>query len=315
MFSMEEWDGNVASRAAFTGVASYAITPARRVPYSTFSDALAANPSVERTRRENGDEVMKSAGARLDTQGAAGTRAAFTGADSYANAPARRVLLDIYLPWRAVNTISEAPDKKSIFTRDTDPFNPDRVACILELVQIGPDLTQEQRERVRAFVAAHADVFALAVSEVRVAKGAVYVPKIPADHEFSLKIHQRPWTKPQCTNVNPQIYELVAAGVLRPIKVQDVKCVNPIHLAEKNQEPGLTFNELLHEVNDQCIRAGLPPVTSHRSTATRPTSADPRSHSPKMADMRNIPGAQQVAQDRPHAAGRHPRQAEEALWT
>ncbi|KAJ6520668.1 hypothetical protein DFH09DRAFT_1331664 [Mycena vulgaris] len=47
VFSMEEWDGNAATQAAFSGVASFAITPARQVQYESFTHAILANPPIE----------------------------------------------------------------------------------------------------------------------------------------------------------------------------------------------------------------------------------------------------------------------------
>ncbi|KAJ6459055.1 hypothetical protein C8R45DRAFT_843592, partial [Mycena sanguinolenta] len=122
----------------------------------------------------------------------------------------------------------------TVYTRATDPFNPERVAKILELVRIGSDLTEEQKGIVRSFVTEHADVFALSAGEVCVAEGAEYAPRIPADATFSTRaVPQRPWTKPQTVDVFRQVDEMVAAGVLRRIDPRDVKCVNPITLAEK----------------------------------------------------------------------------------
>ncbi|KAJ7701788.1 hypothetical protein B0H17DRAFT_1195009 [Mycena rosella] len=271
VFSMEEWNGDTALRAALTGEALCAISPARRVPYATFAHAMVANPYIERdipgTSFEDATPEMSMGEQGADqggssNRGTAATRAAFTGAYSYADAPARRVLLDIFPEWLSVNTISEAsatPDPApSIFTRDTDPFKPERVAQILKDVRVGADLSAEERVQVEDLIKEFADVFALSVGEVCIAEGAVYAPKIPVDMQFPLRVNQRPFTKPQAVYVNKQVDELVAAGILRPIHPQDVKCLNPIHLVEKDQSSGMTYNELLHEVNDQCVRAGLP---------------------------------------------------------
>ncbi|KAJ7610648.1 hypothetical protein DFH06DRAFT_901562, partial [Mycena polygramma] len=120
------------------------------------------------------------------------------------------------------------------YTRRTDPFNPQRVAEVLKLVQIGPDLTDTQRQVVRAFVEEHADVFTLSVSEVTVVDGPGYAPTIPSDVAFSTgPVPQRPWTRPQAIDVNRQVDELVAARVLQRMDPHDVKCVSPISLAEK----------------------------------------------------------------------------------
>jgi hypothetical protein len=93
----------------------------------------------------------------------------------------------------------------SVYTRATDPFNPARVAEVHRLVQLGPDLTDEQRTEVQTPVASYADIFALAVSEVNPVKGAVYAPKIPVDHKFSTKVHQRPLTQPQTVYLHQQV--------------------------------------------------------------------------------------------------------------
>ncbi|KAK7033438.1 hypothetical protein R3P38DRAFT_2479217, partial [Favolaschia claudopus] len=126
------------------------------------------------------------------------------------------------------------------FTRATDPFNPKRVERIVNAVTLGPDLTNEQREIVRALVAEYADIFALAVSEVFPVAGAIYAPKIPADtpkipadKKFSTRVQQRPLTKPQAEYLHEQVEMLERAGIIRPIHPRDVKCVSPIKLAEK----------------------------------------------------------------------------------
>ncbi|KAJ7158089.1 hypothetical protein C8R46DRAFT_907836, partial [Mycena filopes] len=121
-----------------------------------------------------------------------------------------------------------------LFTRASDPFKPARVAKILELVELGPDLSPEERVKARAFITAHADAFALSVGEVNAVKGASYAPRIPHDAVFNTGVvNQRPWSKPQNLNVNKQVDVLERAGILRPIAAKDVKCVSPIALAEK----------------------------------------------------------------------------------
>ncbi|KAJ6532118.1 hypothetical protein DFH09DRAFT_933457, partial [Mycena vulgaris] len=121
----------------------------------------------------------------------------------------------------------------SIYTRATDPFNPARVAEILRLVRVGPDLTRPQRDEVMQLISRYADVFALAVSEVCPVKGAVYAPKIPRDCKFSTKVHQRPVTQPQAEYLHAQADIMEAAGIIRRIHPRDVKCVSPIKLAQK----------------------------------------------------------------------------------
>ncbi|KAJ6492431.1 hypothetical protein C8R47DRAFT_976056 [Mycena vitilis] len=140
--------------------------------------------------------------------------------------PARRVLFDIYLPWACVNICDEIPlkPKPNIYTRLTDPFNPERVAEVVWLVKIGPDLTDDQRGVVRAFVEEYADVFALSVGEVKVVDGPGYAPTLPDNVAFSTgPVPQRPWMRPQAIDVNRQVDELVAAGVLQRMDPHAVK--------------------------------------------------------------------------------------------
>jgi hypothetical protein len=85
----------------------------------------------------------------------------------------------------------------SVFTRLTEPHKPERVAAVLEAVTIGPDLTQEQRGRVQAFVSEFADCFALSMKEVIPIPGVEHTMNIPADTTFSTKVHQRPTTPAQ----------------------------------------------------------------------------------------------------------------------
>ncbi|KAJ7812618.1 hypothetical protein B0H14DRAFT_3478661 [Mycena olivaceomarginata] len=143
-----------------------------------------------------------------------------------------------------------------IFTRANDPFNTKRIEHIIESVEIGPDLTAEH------------EVFPVA--------GAVYAPKIPAEKKFSTRVQQRPLSRPQAEYLHEQVEVLERAGVIRPIHPRDVKCVSPIKLAEKEHEGGgLTHEELKHELNEECIRAGLPPVYN-----LPPRDAEPKQNPP-----------------------------------
>ncbi|KAJ6572836.1 hypothetical protein DFH09DRAFT_1312612 [Mycena vulgaris] len=186
------------------------------------------------------------------------TREASTGVISCAIPPARRVPPAIPPIMSPVNQVSQASSIESIYTRATDPFKPERVAAVLKAVKIGDDLTAQQRDGVRALVAEYPDIFALSVSEVLVVDGPGYAPQIPEGVEFSRgTVPQRPWSRPQTVDVNKQVDGLVAAGVLRRMEPCEVKCVNPISLAEKDQDPGLSLNELIYVVEDECIKHGM----------------------------------------------------------
>ena len=57
----------------------------------------------------------------------------------------------------AVDTLSE----DTVFTRHTDPFQPAHIAKIVDLVQIGEDITMAQGEEVRQLISEFADCFML----------------------------------------------------------------------------------------------------------------------------------------------------------
>jgi hypothetical protein len=141
----------------------------------------------------------------------------------------------------------------SIFTRLTDPYNPKWVAAVLKAVTVGPDLADEQRKRVHSFIAEFADCFALSMKEVMPIPGAEHTMNIPAKTTFSTKIHQRPTTPAQKRWYNDVINEMLAAGIIEGMDPKDVKCVSPTTLAQK------AILELQHQINDQCVAAGLPP--------------------------------------------------------
>jgi hypothetical protein len=149
----------------------------------------------------------------------------------------------------------------SVFTQSTDPRNPRRVEALLDTVTIGPDLTVEQRQEVREFVTEFADCFALSMKEVLPIPGAEHTMNIPKDAKFSTKVHQRPTTPVQKAWYNGVIDEMLEAGIIEPLSPKDAKCLSPTTLAQKTHQNGKTQTilELQHQINDQCIAAGLPP--------------------------------------------------------
>jgi hypothetical protein len=148
----------------------------------------------------------------------------------------------------------------SILTRKTFPHSPERVAAILSEVTIGQDLTPAQTESVRSLISEFAECFALSMSEVTAVEGAAHRLDIPRDTQFRTKVNQRPQTPPQKEYFNGVIDKMLAAGIIRPIDHQDVKCCGATTLAKKAHEGnGLTLNTLQHRVNDECIATGFPP--------------------------------------------------------
>ena len=78
---------------------------------------------------------------------------------------------------------------KKLFTRMTDPFNPEWVKEVLRLVTVGEDLTDEERQEVHTLIGSFADIFTLSVSEVKTVDNAVHCLDIPPDATFPTKNH------------------------------------------------------------------------------------------------------------------------------
>ncbi|KAF8873067.1 hypothetical protein BD779DRAFT_1679411 [Infundibulicybe gibba] len=80
---------------------------------------------------------------------------------------------------------------ESIFTRHSQPFKAERVTQILKEINIGNDISEEERNQVRALMAEFADCFALSLSEVNSVPGAVHKLNVPAEAQFALRVGQR----------------------------------------------------------------------------------------------------------------------------
>ncbi|CAK5266343.1 unnamed protein product [Mycena citricolor] len=264
-----------ASRVNTTGDVLSAISPARRVLLDVLPRWWVTNyPTYGDTKGRRRNEHAKEDQRNVHVSEA---HVAFKGVESCAITPARRVQMT---PASETNTdvfaMETHTDRGSLFTRLTEPFKAERVQQIVALVELGPDISAEERETVRALVAEYADIFALAVSEVKVVPGRKYSPRIPDGHDFGTKtVNQRPMSPPQLAFLTKQVDELVAAGILRHIDAKDVRCVSPITMAPKDQPEGICMAELLHQLNNQCVAAGLPglrdiPARPDQSHATQP---------------------------------------------
>ena len=175
-------------------------------------------------------------------------------------------LLDQVTGNSPVHSGTEQPDivkvfKPTLLTRKTDPNNPARVRAILSEITIGEDLDPSQRAQVEELISEYAVCFALSMSEVTPVEGATHRLDIPRDQQFRTKINQRPQSPPQKEYFNGVIDKMLAAGIIRPIDHQDVKCCGATTLAKKTHEgEGSTLDQLKHRVNDECTMAGFPPA-------------------------------------------------------
>ncbi len=155
--------------------------------------------------------------------------------------------------------------------------HPARVERVLKEVEIGTDLSEDEHLRVIALIRKYADCFALSVGEVLPVPGVIHRLNIPNGHIFPKHVHQRRLTPPQREYLSSKIDEMLQADIISQCDPSEVKCVSPITLAQKtHSHGGLTREELLHRLNDQCLAAGiegvpdLPPRPSKSATATAP---------------------------------------------
>ena len=178
------------------------------------------------------------------------------------------------------NAVETSPEE-AIFTRETEPFLPACVARILELVQIGEDVTETQRSEIKQLIAEFADCFALSLSEVNLIPGAVHKLDIPEGTTFRTKIPQRSFNPDQRAFMAAKVQEMLKGGIIRPMHPGEVRCVAPSVLAQKvHENTGLPLDELKHRVNDECVKYGLPaafdlPPRPPHSDST-PTSTLPK---------------------------------------
>ena len=149
----------------------------------------------------------------------------------------------------------------NLYTRHTNPWKTERVNEILRQVQIGPDLTDDERRRVLEFISNWADIFALSVNEVKQVDNATHRLDIQPGAKFSTKIGQKPLTPPQRKYLYESIDTMLKADVIEQCLPDQVKCVSPTTLAQKaHTGSSLTLEELQHRVNDACTNHGFKPT-------------------------------------------------------
>jgi len=158
-----------------------------------------------------------------------------------------------------VTEAMETSPEDAIYTHQTEPFLPARVVKILELVEIGKDVTNAQCQEVKCLIVEYADCFALSLSEVNLVPGMVHKLDIPESATFHTKIPQRSFNPDQRTFMAAKVQEMLKGGIIRPMHPGEVRCVAPSVLAQKaHKNTGLSLDELKHKVNDECINYGLP---------------------------------------------------------
>ena len=134
-----------------------------------------------------------------------------------------------------VANVAETSPKEAIFTRHMEPFLPARVVKILDLVQIGEDVTENQCNEVKRLISEFVDCFALSLSEVNLIPSAVHKLNIPENTTFRMKIPQRSFNPDQRSCMAAKVQEMLKGGIIRPMHPGEVRCVAPSVLAHKVQ--------------------------------------------------------------------------------
>ncbi|KAG1830078.1 hypothetical protein DFJ58DRAFT_737075 [Suillus subalutaceus] len=110
--------------------------------------------------------------------------------------------------------LEPAMNDPSIYTRQTDPFNPARVKEVLRQIKFGDNLSVEEREELERFITKNADCFALALKEVIPIPGVLLNLNVPENAIFNLRMHQCPLTPEQSKFYNERANDMLAAGII-----------------------------------------------------------------------------------------------------
>ena len=102
-----------------------------------------------------------------------------------------------------------SPTRQStLYTRQTDPYNPVRTAEIIRQITFGDDLSPEELKELKEFIAEYADTFALALKEVVPIPGSELNLNVPENTTFNLRINQRPLTPEQTRFYNDRSHSM-----------------------------------------------------------------------------------------------------------
>ena len=195
-----------------------------------------------------------------------------------------------------VNAIGDVTKEEFKINRGTNTsarvqntFDEARIDQILKAVEIGPDLTDEQREQVHSLIREYADIFALSLSEVLYVDWYKHKLNIDPDQKFPTKINQRPITEGQKEWFNNILDDMEKSFVIQKVPGDFIKNLSSTNLAPKEAgKTGITRTEVMRQVNRECEKNGLPPfweqVPDNMNTdqeATMETIEDDKPNAPK----------------------------------
>jgi hypothetical protein len=97
-----------------------------------------------------------------------------------------------------------------------EPFAEGRIQEILVKIEIGEDLSEEQKGHVKSLICEYADVFALSLSEVQFVDWYTHKLHIePGETKFPTRVNQRPVTEVQKKWFNEILDDMEAAHVIQ----------------------------------------------------------------------------------------------------
>ena len=164
-------------------------------------------------------------------------------------------------------------------SRTQEPFAESRVQEILMKIEIGEDLSEEQKGHVKSLIHEYADVFALSLSEVQFVDWYTHKLHIEPDAKFPTRVNQCPVTEVQKKWFNEILNEMEAAHVIQRVPGDFIKNLSSTNLAPKEAgKTGLTQTEVLCQVNAECICNGLPLFWEEVMLPGETTSRSSRQH-------------------------------------
>ena len=113
-------------------------------------------------------------------------------------------------------------------------------------MEIGTDLTDEQRDKVTALITKFADIFALLMSEVLVVDWHQHHLDVDPDTKLPKRMSQRPITENQKEWYYNMLDEMEALSVIQKVPGEFIKCLSSTNLAPKEVgKTGTTRIEVL----------------------------------------------------------------------
>lgn len=157
-----------------------------------------------------------------------------------------------------VRKITKVSTEAPASERMIDPFGAERVKKVKAMVEIGPDLSLEQRTTVEELVEEFADIFALNLREVWPVDFITHKLTVDPTVKLPTRMPQRPLAGPQREWYMETLDEMEAGGIIERVSPEQVKCVSLTTLPPKDKgESGLTKEEIQKRVNEECRKKGF----------------------------------------------------------